>query len=441
MGKKTKSNYSGSTRMSVLGVFVVGACAGTSLHNVGDVNGSGGLADQSSGGAGAVSKGGANAAGKSPATGGKAAVGGNGGTAPNKGGTGAVGTAGHEGILLGGQPPTVDDGGAGGAYFGAIDCEACELVATTPDIRGVWAGRTAVYWIEHGGFDALGNYLDDGRLLSLPFGEEMPTVVTSSLQGPIQLRVTDDYAYVILDRSSAPGAGAVELARVALDNGDTEVLQALPSAFTDSAFTTVTDWFHRHFAVSGGEAFWENGGALFRLAESSAGPPQSFHGAPGLATLLADDSFLYLQDAHGISALPLPAAGAATPVWVSEASGNFLPLILAGSSFFALEAGYVARLPKAGGAFKRLLATPAPWGNRFVTNGTSYVGDFGHIDSASGIPAGALIEGKISDSLATRTLATAALRAQQLPWEVWDATATTVYIGYYDELYRVARQF
>ena len=122
-------------------------------------------------------------------------------------------------------------------------------------------------------------------------------------------------------------------------------------------------------------------------------------------------------------------------------------MILAADAFYAIEAGpksYLTRLPKAGGVFKRLVETSALYGNRFVSDGSSYVGDFGSSRETDGFVTGAIVEGKVANPSSTRTLARAPLRSddnRQLPWRAWDATPTTVYLGYENELYRVARQF
>ncbi len=445
MGKTMKLNVSRSRGVVVGALFLVGACAGKSLNDVGNVDGDGGAADGGTGGANGAGKGGTNGSGKGGA-GGKSAVG-SAGTSPIEAGTSPIGLGGASEP----QPPIGGEPGAGGEVNAPLVCQGCDLVAETPDIRGVWAASDAVYWIEYGGFDALGNYLDDGRLLSLPFGEKVPTVVATGLQGPLQVRVTKDYAYLILDRSSSVD-GAVQLARVKVDGGIALTLQSIAMVFRnpEGVLDEARDWLRHYFAVSGDAAFWYNsdGGTIFRLAESSAGQPQSFQVSVGVTSLLADDSFLYVQDAHGISALPVAGGGAAAPVWTSESSASFLSLSLASNFFYAIESGeksYVARLPKTGGAFKRLAQVSPFRGNNFVSDGSSYVGDFGADLDPNSSPSGAIIEAKIADPGTTHILATDPNRSNgysdNLPWRAWDATPTTVYIGYRNELYRVARQF
>lgn len=331
------------------------------------------------------------------------------------------------------------------------------------------AASDRVYWIEYGGFDALKNYQDDGRLMSLLFDGDEPTVVATGLQGPVQLGATEDYAYVILDRSSSP-QGPLQLARIGFDDGAVELLQALPVGLdgyrSGGTIDTTIDWFRRYFASSLGYVFWLSDGTVYRLAEVSPALPQSFldlgeHPADGLLlfTMLADDSQVYLQDATGITSVPV-TGGTPAPLWTSSDSERYSSsLSVVGDYFHAYEWGddrnYFSRLPKVGGSFKRLGAATLQGqtvfhlaqGHPIRTDGTSYVGafrtlyfmDYGWSDCT-------LVEGMLADSESTHILAVSPRwrdeeRRYREDWRAWDATATTVYLGYENQLYRVARQF
>ena len=416
----------------MVGLLTVVACAGTKLHEVGDLDGEGGAGQ--GGEASTPADGGNNDFGD----GGELPVmGGSGGKSPVVGGSG--------GTTLIDEPPIV--GGAGGAAPDEFVCEACELVAETPDIRDVWAGSEHLYWIEYGGFDELENHLDNGRLMSMPLAGGEPVEVASDLQGPVQLAVSEGHAYVLVERSSSL-EGARQLVRVALETGDEQVLQAFPDGF--NMFYDRRDWARRFFAVGGGYAFWLRGATIYRLSEDATSAPEALLETESLVRLLADESALYLLDAQGIASVSF-GGEAGAQLWTGEGE-RFETLTLAAGNFYALEVGataYLARLPGAGGSFKRFAEAPAPWLNRLNTDGARFVGDFGVRLQPEANASSALWEGEFSAVDTARMVARAPMwddgssphGPTQIQWRAWDATPTAIYLGYGDQLYSVEREF
>jgi hypothetical protein len=407
---------------TLIGCLVVVGCAGKNLNHVGDVNdGAGAGGDDSSTGA------------QPSDTGGQSS--GSGGMAGE--------TAGNE---PGGKGPVVDEpGGAGGTGEPeGLVCENCELIAQTPDLRAVWAGGEQLYWIEYGSFDELGNYMDDGRLMAMPFEGGEAAVIASGLQGPIQLGATQDYAYVIVERSSSLD-GEVQLTRVSLDTGDTTLLQALPKGLDGGPlpgdnFRPVLDWFWRDFAVGAGYLFWRSGDTIYRAVEGGATGPEPFLQLQQDANieLMADDGLLFVHDDNGVQSVSLTAGGTPTSVWASDTAFDYFGMTLVEEHIYAIQQGYIARMPKTGGAFTRIFQVPF-WGHRLHTDGSTFVGDFGIPEAPAD---SALTEGSFVDE-SSRTLASAPqwqyLGEDHLEWRVWDATATSVYLGHEGQLYRVAR--
>jgi hypothetical protein len=376
-----------------LAALLAMACGGKHLHEVGDVPGDGGAA-------GATNPGGAT---------------GMGGTSQLPGGA----------------------GGGGGTAPRALVCDTCEVLADTPGIRAIWASDR-VYWIEYGSVDALGNHQDDGRLLSVSLDGKQRIEIATGLQAPIQLGITEGYAYVVLEQSSSP-LGELQLAQVALDSGDVALIQAISRDVLNGG------WFQRSFAIGAGYVFWYDGGSVYRLAEAAGAAPEEFLEVPDLVAMVSDGSRLYLQDADGIRSIPWDRA---TPMqlWSDRSSQQFTGLQLSGEYLFATERKlhdyWVVRLPKTGGSFTRLEEAASPSLNRLVIHDSSYIGDY-----ATGVdPSNSksdvdtrLVQGVLEDPASRQVLASVHNSDEGTFWRAWDATATTVYFAYDDQLYRLPR--
>ena len=143
--KKMKRSFSRGTLMLSAGLLVAVACAGRSLQDVGDIQGEGGEANAGGNAAEPDGSGGEDVG----VSGSTTTHGGAGGTRPD------------------GDPDPIGGFGGGSGSEGFV-CEACDLVAETPDIRDLWVQGEQLYWIEYGGFDELENYLENGRLMTMP---------------------------------------------------------------------------------------------------------------------------------------------------------------------------------------------------------------------------------------------------------------------------------
>jgi hypothetical protein len=400
------------------------ACAGTRLEDVGDIGGEGGEAH----------------AGGPDGSSGDYSVSGGGTTQGGEGGAAGTSTTDPDPIVGG-------FGGEGGGEPQGFVCEACELVAETPAIRDVWVRGEQVYWIEYGGFDGLENYLENGRLMSMPVAGGEATVVAEGLQGPIQLAVSAGHAYVLVDRSSTTG-GANKLLRVPLQTGAQQELQAFPDGF-ETYYDYQMDWTRRYLAFGGGYAFWRNGDSVYRLAEDAEAAAAPLFERASLVRLMADESTLYVEDEQALTTVSFSGVTGET-LWEGDPLA-FNPLALAPGHFYAVQGGatsYLARLPLAGGAFKRVGTLPAGWATRLQTDGTRFTADLGVRFDQQGDASSALWDGKVAEPESARMLASAPLwddghhsqGAQQIQWRVWDASPTSVFIGYGDQLYAVARE-
>lgn len=417
--KKTDGTIlSGAVGMLVLSA----ACAGTRLNDVGDINGAA-EGDAGSGG---------------------------GSLTMQSAGDGGGGVAGSSSVVQGGDGGTslVAVGGGGGDGNVQFSCPDCTVLAETSDIRAVWASNERVYWIEYGGFDPLGNYQDDGRLLAVPVTGGESEVISSGLQGPTQLGVSENFAYVIEERSSA-AQGPLELSRISLDTGEPERLQPLPEGL-DHPYDGVTqNWFRRYFAVAGESAYWLNDGAIYRMPEAGTTAPEALlETESSLLTLLADESKLFLHDAAGVTTLPL-AGGVPSPLWTSSAAAALDCLSLADGYLYGSEAGptsYLGRLPKVGGSYQRIVPAFSPWISRLRVDGSRYIADAAPWnDSGEGVAETNLSEGSLDDSTSQHVVAVSPLWGvelgrRQFIWRAWDATNTTIYLGYEDRLYQVTRR-
>ena len=429
--------------------LVVAACAGTRLNDVGDVRGQGGDAESNGGSSsgstsdgGRSTNGGKNASGKAGSAG-----------TSNGGASGGSGT-----LLLGGSkgnvggtstlPPDEIVSGAGGEMqTPEFKCETCEVVAAAPDIRAIATGSERVFWVEYGSYDGLGNYQDDGRLMSLAFAGGEPTIVAEGLQGPVEVEVSDDFAYVILEQSSA-AAGAIELARVPLDTGDVEVLQAVPDyGYDDQLRENVVDWFHRYFVAESGFAFWANGNAVYRLAEGAVTPPEKFLDTEQLFSLVGDDAQLYLYDVEGFKSVPY-TGGQPTLIrafYTAPGIPAYYGLSVVGDYIYGYEwhePAFISRMPKLGGVWKHLVEIDSP-PSQLVIDGDEYFDDRAPY-LGQGVWENSLRRGNLSSDSPSVILATSPLWDQgdaynNSYWRAWDVAPTAVYFGWEGQLYRIPR--
>lgn len=100
---------------------------------------------------------------------------------------------------------TVDPGPSGG--FGGMGGGAgtgLEPVWAPLDgakITDIQATDDGVFWTEYGTFDDLENYQRDGRIMYVANDSDEPVEIKGDLHGPIQIGVTEDEIYVVVDAS------------------------------------------------------------------------------------------------------------------------------------------------------------------------------------------------------------------------------------------------
>lgn len=278
------------------------------------------------------------------------------GTHPGTGGTGEVfdGTSGTHMIPeLGGQggldpgPEAVDH----------LTCATCVPLTATENITALAATADEVFWVEHGSYDELLNHQGDGRLLAMPAMGGKPRVVTNTVEGPTELRLSPHYCYMTIDESTA-ASGRAAFVRVPRAGGDIETLESaapLPSLTTQ-------------FAVGTDHTAWLIDNTVYGVADTAGAEPETLAEAPNLSWLFGDDSLVYMLDKQGLTTMPY-TGGTRTTLSKFDNGDNldvthiYTSLTVSGDSIYAVEyffdhrnasVWYLVRMPKAGGAWKRL---------------------------------------------------------------------------------------
>lgn len=330
-------------------------------------------------------------------------------------------------------------GSAGSAGAPSFDCNDCEIVAAAPATRAIVTRGEQVYWIDYGNLDELGNYQDDGRLLMLDGPDAEPEVLADGLPGPMQLSIAGDNAYVALDQSTAV-TGRGQLARVALASGDVTLLQPLADALSTQRW--ITDPLLRaRVASGGGYVFWVNDRVLYRLAETSAGPPEVVLRADKWVYVLADESQLYVYDSHGIGTMAFAADSPTLLKAITDDEGpDYSDITLAGDYLYArewAEAPYITRLSKLGGNWKRLGML---YGERWWADGSSYVVATQDGDGSTPSNEALLLSGSWGNTSERTVLASKLIENEPYPfWGPWEATPSYLYLADHGQLYRVRR--
>jgi hypothetical protein len=321
------------------------SCSGTTLNEVGELN--------------AAGHGGSNAAGADSSAAGTIATAGKAGSEAPSGdagsGTGSVvgdvaGDGGTAGMPGGGDTAGMPGGGEAGQ--GPYGCANCTTVASGQDVRGADINDQSVYWTDYGSKDKLGNYQDDGRLYMRGLDGGPTTVVADSLLGPGLVGVSSDYVYLTLDQRAETDLPD-GVARMPLSGGPLEPLQSLGDGFSPAMFVATADY-----------EYWNSIFDVYRIAQTAGAQVETFfHGEVG--PILADDTRLYFYSkpsplnafggAEGVWTLPLTGGG--TPKKLTDYAGGLLQLqgdYLYGVEHVEFGPTYLTRMPKAGGAWKRV---------------------------------------------------------------------------------------
>jgi hypothetical protein len=372
------------------------ACSGTRLNEVGEVN---------------------------------TASAGSGGSLRNTGGAastlgGAAGSVGNTAGTAGRVDPDVG-GEGGGPDNDTLDCPTCVVVAASQDVRGVAANDEKVLWVDYGTSDDLGNYNGNGRLLSRNLAGGETTVLADSLPGPESVSLSDQYAYLFVDRQGGLDH-SLGVVRVPLAGGVAQPVQSLDAA----------DWStYRVFAFASGYEYWNWGGAVYRVAEAGDAPVETFVAARGVLRILTDDTLVYYQDATGIWTVPV-TGGDATKLSSAGDSASVDIALLNGSYLYAQETSktasvsdsYLTRMPRVGGTWTRIAVSP----NYLTWSQLAVDGDEYFIDEPTKtqrqIQQGSLM------TPATRTTL-AAERAPSAFWKAWTLSSVGVFLADSSGLY------
>lgn len=326
---------------SLLGAL---ACSGTNLNEVGDLASTAGHGGSEVVGAGGAFGEAGTRLGEAGSSGGLETDGGGGGVhLAEAGAAGAVGVAAPGGGAAG-------EGGQPGN--GELVCPACSVVVTGQDIRGIAANDQKVFWVDYGTSDKLGNYKNDGRLLTRSLDGGATTVLADSLAGPESIGLSAGYAYVFLDRRDSAGL-PLGVIRVPLADTAAQPLQGLANT---------TTWWPGYgsqiFASTPGYEYWTWNGVVYRIAQTDGAAVEPFL-QHQTQRLFADDTFLYFADYltdGGLWMAPLAGGGQTK---LTESANSLLQL--AGDYLYGIEspttvhdtAAYLTRMTKTGGAWKR----------------------------------------------------------------------------------------
>ncbi len=234
---------------------------------------------------------------------------------PGQGGQG--GTSGE-----GGAP----GGGAAGAHGGAAGTGSTIDPIATPDesgVTGMALDGTRLYWTEYGTRDALGNYQNDGALMTKKLADGTTAQLGAKLAGPNALAITGSHAYVIVDGAALVGTVShPQLMRLSLADGTLEVIQSgSPPILQTSAPS---------FVAVGNTMYWSGTGSYYSLASGSTTPTA---GASYATALHADSSNLYFVNVNNVLARTLLTGGGA----IEPLNLDTRPFDLNGDSIYGLE--------------------------------------------------------------------------------------------------------
>jgi hypothetical protein len=327
-----------SKNAALLGIswlMAIVGCAATRLNDVGDINSVGGADDE---------KGGNDAVGPVVSLGGE----GGGGTADpvvtpgGKGGGGGVGPV----------DPVVTPGGEGGGGSSPEPlCVGCTTVAEDQGrIDDLEVDDEKVFWIDHGSYDKLNNYKNNGRLVARALAGGELEILSDELPGPYALELSGDYAYMAVEE--LPGVNPSGVVRLPLAGGELETVATFPIGEAPT-ITTATGFGY----------FW-TGDAVYRIAESKGAVPEllndGFAGYAGYG-LLADSEHVYLFLGYA-SVDVMPAAGG-SPSLFQMGGGLLFPISIDDQYLYALEQSrtplhdascYLVRIRKSDAQLKRL---------------------------------------------------------------------------------------
>ena len=233
-------------------------------------------------------------------------------------------------------------GGSAGAQgssggFGQV------LPAATPREVGVLdltADDSALYWVDYGTRDSLGNYQNDGVAMSYSFADKKTHVLASALAGPQRIVPTTLHAYVAVDGGQLVGSPV-----------QNQILRLPRAGGTPSS----VGGFTRFVAASSGDSLYlQVGDALNVISGEIADFAPFVTGIGFYDGLTADADSLYYTTSDGLQRAPISGTA---PTTVTPSS---LPLSLSGDWIYGVElvdAGIMLeKVAKSGGTWTRTKA-------------------------------------------------------------------------------------
>ncbi|MEI9948184.1 MAG: hypothetical protein WDO74_04205 [Pseudomonadota bacterium] len=262
------------------------------------------------------------------------------------------------------------DAGAGGAEDSAPgECDSGKgcLVAQGSSIRALAADTTDLYWVDHGTFDDLGNYQNDGRLLKrgLVSGSDV-LALASGLPGPVGVGLTTTHVFVYLDQVWQ-GKPRYALARVPIAGGAAQVVQldAWPNGERGG------DCFGC-LVHAGDTLYFPLQAGIYKIAAQDTAP--SLFSSLRASSLAIAGEYLYLVAQTGTAIWRVPLAGGDAELLSADPRLN---IQVAADYLYSLDNtgnnAYLTRMPAAGGPGSacRRRAAPTPMSCRSQAAGSS----------------------------------------------------------------------
>jgi hypothetical protein len=244
--------------------------------------------------------------------------------------------------------------GDGGAAGGGDDTTPGEcdsgrgcIVAEGSAISDLTADTNDLYWVDHGTFDVLGNYDNDGRLFKRGLVSGPGVVLASGLAGPVGVGLTTTHAFVYLDQVWQ-GKPRFSLARIPIAGGVAQIVQLDASLNGQGAGDCVACLVH-----SGDTLYFPLDTGIYKIAAQDA-QPSLFSSLRPLSMAISGD-YLYLVSRGDGVIWRVPLTGGTAEQLSADPRLN---IQVAGGYVYSLDSSsnkaYLARMPATGGPWVRL---------------------------------------------------------------------------------------
>jgi len=243
-----------------------------------------------------------------------------------------------------------DVAGAGGSIEDTTpgECESGRgcLVADGSEISALTADLNDLYFVDHGTFDDLGNYDNDGRLLKRGLSAGPSTVLATGLAGPVGVALTTTHAFVYLDQVW-DGKPRFSLARIPLTGGAAQIVQldAEPNGQWNDCLGCL--------AHAGDTLYFPLSTGIYKIAAQDTVPSQ--FSTLRAASMAIFGEYLYLVSATANAIWRVPLAGGVAEQLSADPRGN---IQVADGYVYSLDNSgnktYLVRMPVTGGPWVRL---------------------------------------------------------------------------------------